>query len=244
MSLVARPDQVAELTRGVQLPLPDIAWPLLQVLVSAVKDAWKDLVAAQGPSLHAKSETELTTLLQSHLNHARGNSIKLGQIVSCVVRGAESISFDGSHIEKRPDLSVYMTARNANFPLVVECKIIDHERGKGIDLYCSKGVKRFVDGEYGWASAQAFMIAYVCDDSSVDNTLTPHLETAAGSRADPFRTRTLPSFDRHMNALTTSEHDRSFRYINFVANDDPGPIAISHVWIDVPGPNDFLSGAA
>src|ERR1022692_3243795 len=62
------------------------------------------------------------------------------------VRGGESISFDGKRLELRPDLGIYLTGRHRNFPLVVECKIIDGPTGKGVDLYCVNGIRRFVEG--------------------------------------------------------------------------------------------------
>jgi hypothetical protein len=234
MALVPRPDQVAELTRGVRLPLPAVALPLLIVIVAAIREAWECLVALHGTALYGKSEPELTALLQSRLNDLRNNSRKLGQIVSGVVRGAESVSYDGRHIEKRPDLSIFMTTRNANFPLVAECKVIDYGLSKGIDLYCNHGVRRFVEGEYGWASTQAFMIGYVCDQSSIEGKLIPYLQAAAGTNSDPFKTKGLQRQEQASEPQVVSEHDRAFRYLNAPANDDPGPIVISHLWVGVP----------
>lgn len=233
MALVPRPDQVAELTRGVRLPLPPIASPLLSVIALALRDAWEHLTVLHGTALHGKSEPELTALLQARLNNLRNNRRKFGQIASGVGRGVESISYDGRHLEKRPDLSIFMTTRNANFPLVVECKIIDHDGGKGVDLYCNNGVLRFVDGEYGWASTQAFMVGYVCDQSSIEKNLVPRLEASAGADHDPLKSQRWPAHDGHTRE-PTSEHNRTFEYLNASEHDVPGPITISHIWIEVP----------
>jgi hypothetical protein len=127
-----------------------------------------------------------------------------------------------------------MTTRNANFPLVVECKVIDYGLGKGVDLYCNHGVRRFVEGEYSWASTQAFMIGFVCDQSSIQSKLIPYLQATVGSKSDPLRTRGFQQNSQAGDALVASEHDRAFRYLNAPANDDPGPIAISHLWVEVP----------
>jgi hypothetical protein len=235
MALVPRPDQIAELTRGVRLPLPAIASPLLSVIATALRDSWDHLAAVHGTALYGKSEPELTALLQACLNNLRNDRRKFGQIASGVGRGSESISYDGRHLEKRPDLSIFMTTRNANFPLVVECKIIDHKHGKGVDLYCNNGVRRFVDGEYGWAWTQAFMIGYVCDRSSIESNLVPHLGASAGTRHDPFKTRGWSTHNPE-EASTTSEHNRTFTYLNAQQHDIPGPITLSHIWIQVPGP--------
>ena len=85
--------------------------------------------------------------------------------ISSVRQGSQGFA-DGSHIEKRPDLTLYLTSRNPNFPLVVECKIIDRRTRKGVDLYCEEGLRRFIDGEYAWTNSEAVMLAYVRDQSS------------------------------------------------------------------------------
>ncbi|MDH2384729.1 hypothetical protein [Bradyrhizobium sp. CER78] len=235
MTLSPRPDQVAELTRGAALPIPAIASPLLGVIIDALREAWQQLASRYGTALHGKSEPELTALMQSRLNDLRNDRRKFGQIVSCIVRGAESISYDGRHIEKRPDLSIFMTTRNANFPLVVECKIIDHDLGKGVALYCNNGVRRFVDGEYGWASTQALMIGYVCDDSSVEKHLIPHLKTRASSKSDSLKTKSWSA--KAIAASMTSDHLRTFRYLTPSPDSDPGPVTIFHIWTEVPRDN-------
>jgi hypothetical protein len=155
--------------------------------------------------------------------------------VACVVRGGETISFDGKRLELRPDLGIYLTGRNRNFPLVIECKIIDGVSGKGVDLYCKNGIRRFVEGEYALGSSQGLMLAYVRDGSSVSQTLTPHLSTSAANNPDPFRTEVMPSEeDAASLPVWMSRHGRAFTYVGG-AGDQPGPIGISHLWFNAPG---------
>jgi len=214
--------------------LPNIAHAHLDVIAERLAQAWEELVRNHGAKLLAKQESELNALLQSRLNHLRDKDRLLSQMVASIVRGAESISFDGTHIEKRPDLSIYLTRRNANFPLTVECKIVDLPAGKSIDLYCTKGLKRFVDGEYAWATSQGVMLAYVRDRSSIDGCLTPHLDALAASPPDALRTECKPKREVGLRSLASiSRHGRAFRYIGSVTNCEPGPIAIWHMWMDL-----------
>jgi hypothetical protein len=120
-----RIDQVSELTRGLQLPIPPIALAHLGVIIDALKCALEQLVAEHGNALAAKEENELNSLLQARMNNLCAGDRILSQMVACVVRGGESISFDGKRLELRPDLGIHLTGRNRNFPLIVECKIID-----------------------------------------------------------------------------------------------------------------------
>lgn len=230
-----RPDQVGELTRGQRLPLPNLSNVHLDVIADALVRAWEGLIQDHGSNLRLKDENELNALLQGRLNNLRFESRLLSQIVSCVVRGAESVSYDGRHIEKRPDLSLYLTGRQPNFPLVVECKIIDAATGKGVDLYCVNGVRRFVEGEYAWAASQGVMLAYVRDRSSIDDCLTPHLQALSATSPDTLRTIAMPSRDAGVRSpAAISQHDRDFRYVSSIGNDVPGPITVWHLWIKLP----------
>jgi hypothetical protein len=227
-----RIDQVSELTRGLELPLPPIAYVHLAVIFDGVKRAFDRLVAEHGGALAVKEENELNGLLQARLNSLCAEEKLLSQMVACVVRGGESISFDGKRLELRPDLGIYLTGRHRSFPLVVECKIIDGHTGKGVDLYCVNGVRRFVEGEYAWGSSQGLMVAYVRDGSTVSRTLAPHLSTNAVNNPDPFRTESMPS-EEGTPPVWISRHGREFNYVGG-AGGKPGPIGISHLWFKAP----------
>lgn len=230
-----RIDQVSELTRGLRLPMPPITFAHLGVIIDALRTALRQLVADHGGELATKEENELNSLLQARMNGLCSQERLLSQMVACVVRGGESISFNGKRLELRPDLAIYLTGRNRNFPLVIECKILDGPNKKGIDLYCVKGVRRFVEGEYAWGSSQGLMLAYVRDGSSVHHSLTPYLSTSAANDPDPFRTEVMPS-EQNAGSLPVwiSCHGRGFTYVGGTKG-QPGPIGISHLWFDIPG---------
>jgi hypothetical protein len=228
-----RIDQVSELTRGLKLPMPPVASVHPAVIYDGVKRAFDRLVAEHGGALAVKEENELNGLLQARLNSLCAEERLLSQMVACVVRGGESISFDGKRLELRPDLGIYLTGRHRNFPLVVECKIIDGPTGKGVDLYCVNGIRRFVEGEYAWGSSQGLMIAYVRDGSTVSQTLTPHLSANAVKDPDPFQTESMPS-EEETSPVWISRHGRGFRYVGSPEG-NPGSIGISHLWFEAPG---------
>jgi hypothetical protein len=226
-----RTDQVKELTRGLKLPMPPVAGVHLDIIIETIRIALDELVKEYRSALLEKHEIELNSLLQARLNGIRDVEKLFGQIVACVIRGGESTSYDGKHIENRPDLAIYLTSRHSNFPLLLECKIIDCPNGKGVDLYCIQGIQRFVEGQYGWANTQCLMLAYVRDGSSVERALTPYLRLNLAKTADPLRTEALPEPKNEGSLL--SKHGRIFKYIER-RHDPPGSISIYHVWIGVP----------
>lgn len=232
-TLRPRNDQIAELTRGQRLPLDPIAEPHLDVIFETVARVWQELKSEQSQTLMCGTEAEINALLESRLNSLWRNDPLWSQLVSSVARGKESLSFDGTHLEKRPDLSIYLTGKHPSFPLVVECKLIDRESGKGVDLYCSNGIARFVTGQYAWANSDAIMIAYIRDNSSVEEHLSPFLAAGIQSRPDPWQTHHLPRAATGLRStISSSHHLRSFSYLAGVGSTAPGNIAIWHVWLD------------
>ena len=62
------------------------------------------------------SEAEVTALMESRLNMMIEQDTFWRQLVFCVARGKESLSFDGSHLEKCPDLSIFLSNRTLQSP--------------------------------------------------------------------------------------------------------------------------------
>jgi len=231
---VQRGSQIRELTRGLQLPLADLSNIHLTAIIENLVIVWGQLIQRHGEELLRCSEEELNSYLVIGMNYRREADGIFSQIVSAVGRQDAALSYDGRHIEKRPDIAIFLTNRNTNFPLSIECKIIDRGDGKTIALYCSNGIRRFVDGEYAWALRQGVMLAYVRDSSSVELDLTPHLEALAADPPDVLRTEGAPMRRRGSNPpVFVSRHTRLFRYLEAVENEDPGPIGIWHVWLDL-----------
>ena len=227
-----RPDQVAELTRGIRLPLPAIADVHIGILAEGLSAAYEDLCVRQPVRMASGDEPEVTTLMEARLNSLIDGNVLWGQLVLCVARGKESISFDGSHLEMRPDLLIYLSDRTRRFPLVVEAKILDVDNGKTVASYCNNGVLRFVVGEYAWASREAFMLGYVRDGSSIDTKLKPHLARAMASNPPGYLVKEIPV---HVGSgaldLAYTRHGREFHYSSQASPNSPGPIAVWHLWL-------------
>jgi len=150
-----RLDQIAELTRGIDLPLLPLHEQHIRIIVETLAAAWADLLRRHPLILLNEDEAEINALMETKLSARLDEYPLWAQLVRAVARGRETISFDGSHLEKRPDLSLFLTCRNSAFPLAVECKIIDGANSKSGKLYCDKGLSRFLTGEYAWAAKEA-----------------------------------------------------------------------------------------
>ncbi|EKN9355115.1 hypothetical protein N0036_08380 [Pseudomonas aeruginosa] len=228
-----RPDQIGELTRGLHLPLPAVDALHLEIIAEGLSRAFADVRTHHPLAVSSGSEAEVTSLMEARLNALIGQDPFWGQLVTCVVRGKESVSFDGSHIEKRPDLSIYLSSRARNFPLIAEAKIIDTSAAKTEALYCDKGLHRFLAGEYAWASQEAFMVAYVRDGSSISDRLLPFLADAMTQAPPRYAVEVLPaSCSSGTSDLAWSRHARSFVYSHQAPPaHHPGSIAIWHLWL-------------
>ncbi len=228
-----RPDQISELSRGLELPLPEIQADHLEIIADGLFRAFMD-IRVQAPLVVASgSEAEVTALLEARLNGLIEQDLVWGQLVLCVARGKESLSFDGSHLEKRPDLSIYLTNRSRCFPLVSEAKILDAASGKTEILYCEQGLRRFLGGEYAWGTREAFMLAYVRDGSSINAKLTPLLSATIGNGTPGYSVEELPiPRGSPQIDLARSRHGRNFVYAHHAPTASvPGPIALWHLWL-------------
>lgn len=228
----ARYDQIVELTRGLKLPLSPLSQLHLAFIADMLARAWHDLLQSQHQTLMTGSEAEINALMETRLNTSIGANLAWSNLVKVVARGKETVSFDGSHLEKRPDLSIHLTDRNRNFPLVVECKLIELSSSKTVVMYCNNGLLRFVLGEYAWATCEAFMIAYVRDESSINLSLTPLLVEHQNCDPDPYRTECIPEmYENTTLDLARTRHGRDFQYVSGSPNDVPGPIHLWHLWV-------------
>lgn len=228
----SRPDHIAELTRGARLPLEPIADAHLSVIFETIIQAWQELQSIGAAALQQSDEAEVNALLEPRLNHYCHSQPLWKDVVHSVQRGRESMSYNGAKLEKRPDMSLVFLHGNRNFPMVVECKIIDQPNQKGVGLYCSNGISRFVNGDYAWACKQAVMLGYVRDGSTVATKLAPYLTKKAKLPPDPFQTISHPLPRPELNlAVQHSEHGRSFAYLSGADGTAPGPIDLFHLWL-------------
>lgn len=227
-----RPDHIAELTRGVRLPLDPIDEVHLSIILETISVAWEELLVSGAPALLTGDEAEVNALLEPRLNHFCQARPLWKDLVHSVHRGRESMSYNGARIEDRPDLSLSFTNGNRNFPLSIECKIIDYPNAKRVDLYCKNGIARFVRGEYGWTHREAIMLAYARDGSTVTTRLVPHLARCATLSPDDLQTAShpVPRPDVHPTAYHSS-HQRNFSYPSEAGGAPPGPISLFHLWL-------------
>lgn len=219
--------QITELTRGIQLPFPAMQRRHLLVLVELLTEAWEDLLESQEQILRSKEEPDINALMKTRMNQVRGNKNEWKTLVSGITLGSESCSHDASSIQKRPDLSVHLTDKHRpfDFPLTVECKLIDSDNGKKIGLYCKDGISRFIDGRYAWYAREAFMLAYVRDGATIATCLTPQLIKCQKKSPDLFQTEQLPqTVNTPSYELAQSRHGRQF-------SGNPGSIDIWHLWL-------------
>jgi hypothetical protein len=233
-SIHPREEQIAELTRGQTIPFPPLDDVHMIYIAQVLVRAWNDLLRSHRTTLLSGGETEVNALMESRLNAFLDEDKPWSQLVRNVTRGTESMSYDGSHLEKRPDLSFHLTNRNPSFPLIVECKLIDSRSMKTAELYCVHGLARFVKGEYAWMSREAFMLGYVRDGATILSCLTPFLaESCAHGRPRAYLTQRLPELTHKTSGieLARSRHNRRFRYVGRATQDKPGAIAIWHLWL-------------
>lgn len=227
-----RVDQVAELTRGLRLPLEPIANDHLEVLAECLQQAFDDVRVHAPTTVATGEEREVTALMEARLKRMLEEDSLWRQLVLWVERGPESISFDGSHLENRPDLSIVLSGANRRFPLVAEAKILDTAASKTAALYCKNGIRRFVQGKYAWGNREAFMIGYVRDGSSIDPTLKAFLSEAADSDPDRYLVETLPvPVGSGASDLAYTRHGRKFVYGSQRPPNGPGPISLWHLWL-------------
>ena len=228
-----RQDQVAELTRGVRLPLPPIEDEHLVILAEKLRHAFDDVIQREPDTVSSGREPEVTALMQARLNRLIHEDSLWGQLVLWVGRGAESISFDGAHLEKRPDLSIVLSGADRRFPLVAEAKILDITASKTIAFYCDEGIRRFVQGEYAWGNCEAFMIGYVRDGSSIDMKLKAFLSKAKHLQPQRYRVEALPiAVGSGSCDLAYTRHGRNFVvYPSQFPPNSPGSISIWHLWL-------------
>ncbi len=125
-----RPDQVAALTRGVRLPLAPIPGDFLEILAEALSQAFHDIRADSPQTVTTGNEPEVTALMQARLNEMINEDTLWRQLVNYVARGTDSISFDGSHIEKSPDLSII----RMHPPKTAGCRGLSLSGGGGVQL--------------------------------------------------------------------------------------------------------------
>lgn len=232
-ALHTRTNQIALLTQGVHLPLPEIPREHLDIIVESIIEAYDDVKASQPAIIATEDEVEITMAVRNALIKMIQSSLLFGSVVQYVARGEEHSSYNGKHKEKRPDFSFKLSFENRIFPLLAEAKVVKPKGGKSIAAYCSNGISRFVRGEYGWWDKDAIMIAYAVGGQTVAKNLTPYLVLSGSKKKSTYAVGTLPTvISLGVQSLPRSKHYRKFRYIRgTLGTGYPGMISIWHLWL-------------
>lgn len=222
------------------LPYPTPSLPLRRAMESALRVAWKRITKGSSvyrKQLRAASEVQITTVLVEQLNAMRTDPNTpvpgfTGSLFETVVRGGEVTNFDGSALEKRPDM-VFRTigmptgTNSTHCGLFVECKLIDATHP--VRLYGLHGVRRFVAGEYAWTMTCGLMVAYVGSSATITADLDPLLR----KKKKRYGTTAFPSVRaddvKSDPPVFTSTHTRTWWFPDGQPN--PGPIELAHLWL-------------
>lgn len=231
LASVSQHDQVTALTRGTSLPLAPLGADVLEIILEAVAHAWAHVKATHPGHLETGNEAAISALLVSRLNETLGTDPLLGMLVACVDRGSENISFDGKKLEMRPDLQFALTALDKRFRLIGEAKIIDIPKKKTPSLYRTKGIARFVRGDYAWTSREAFMVGYVRCNAQLDADLLSGLTGFASLNCAGKALVSPVNPPIATGALGKSTHHRKFSYVH-THTASPGAIELWHLWLN------------
>jgi hypothetical protein len=230
--VVSSNEQLAALTRGLSLPLPPLPTTSLRIIADSVVQAFAHVKATHRISYSSGSEPELNALIVARLNDMLEQNTALGLYVNAVSRGVETLNYNGTRLETRPDLSFYLTSRSSRFPLVAEAKVVDAPSGRSVGKYCSSGLARYIVGDYSWGAQEAFLVAYVRDKAKIDPSLVKELQKAKKTRPDPYRTKKMPIALYGSDSLSSSRHARPFKHMTGAGVQPAKMINVWHVWLD------------
>ncbi len=219
---------IDNLVRDHTLPQPALSTSVIKAVLDVLTEAWAE-VCSRYPQEVADPEVEVSKHLALAFNHRCGQDMRLKRAVLKAIPGPEMLNFDGTHLQKRPDITVEWRANRLS-PLIVECKLIDAPSRKTLDLYSRNGVLRFVEGEYAWSEQEAVMVAFVRDNSKV-SALSVHFSDE--HRALMFKVEEMPSniSEESARGVATTRHGRSFAY-PLRPGVLPGPITLWHLWLN------------
>ena len=229
------------LYEDVELPHPPISLAVFLVVEEAFCAAWERLrtIPRVGFDLLYADEDAVTEALYEVLydevfdkNTVDGFNRELFRMGT---RESKVRNYDGTELDKMPDLLVGMVDRPRNVKntqdwLFIECKPVDADHSVGVH-YCDKGIIRFVRGEYAWAMTSALMIGYVRNGYSI----TPKLTKALQKREKQISTITLPcpcqlsKAGKNNEVVHISQHSRTFSYIQ--TRQLAPAITLRHLWL-------------
>ncbi len=227
--------------RHQMLPHPPISVAVHLIVEEAIRVAWRRLRTQprEGFNLHSAVEDVVTHELYEVLfDDVFDKGIVSGFDRQTFVTGnreAKLRSYDGSHLDKMPDMTIeligavgiYKPTQNRLF---IECKPIDSNHTVG-QHYCDKGILRFVCGEYAWTMTSALMVGYV----SGDYTIVPKLSVAIVARKGSLPVSSEPKVCPRTVSTPFSEpvqitsHGRTFQYVE--TSEQAPDVTLRHLWL-------------
>lgn len=220
-------------------PLPNV---VLNAAVNAIRRAW--LVIAQEErskpeSERLRTEPQINTEMTAEIDALR-RSRKVADFTPDVFEtpnvDTPTKDFTGRRLGIRPDITIRLRDLRPGVanPMVdaifVECKILKQDSNLG--AYFSDGMKRFIDGEYAWASQQGVMMGYL-ETSQVlpedlEQRLVRHGKKIEMQIVANNKSRLVRPSGMHYLAFT--RHHRTWTHLN---SDLPGDIELLHIWLSV-----------
>ena len=225
---------------GDKLPHPLISLSIFLVVEEALCVAWDYLRTRPRPGFNLLSEVEdvVTQELYERLyDDVFNKSVVDGfdrQLFPDITREPKVRNYDGSSLDKMPDMLIRLFDRGVFIPsqdgLFIECKPVDPDHSAGVH-YCNKGIIRFVRGEYAWAMTSALMIGYVRDGYSISPKLTKALEEhgkEVSTIALPYPCQ-LSKPGKNNEVVHVSQHLRTFNYVE--TRQQAPAITLRHLWL-------------
>lgn len=226
---------------GVSFPHRPYPKSTLRVVEKAITEAWR--IIRDSPSAGFDITTADENRITRELRNCLVNRVLNGSAVPAftsdvfdVTRGAEFESYDGSHLQNKPDMHV---AIRRNIPrilrsadgLFVECKPVDAGHSMVGD-YCDNGIRRFVSGEYAWAMSIGYMVGYAMAGYTLPGRLNDAIKARKKilkviSQVEPCPDNTARGYAQRPHITI---HKRGFRFP--VTNAKATAITIRHLWFN------------
>jgi len=226
-------------TTGMNPPLSDRH---LRAIERAIRAAWQLILTDRAASaiVGRGREVPITKLMLEHLERLRIHGGSPGYDASSFERpmpAPEFYDYQETRVRK-PDLVFFLSGQprpgvvdSLYDGLAVECKVIGVAAAT-VAEYSRAGIRRFVDGGYGWRMNQGMMCAYVFSAERLPTALEGYFQLHAVS--DRLSIRDLKLVRSRLTSekpyAYLSRHDRSWKFQDGTA---PGDIELRHLWLTV-----------
>lgn len=213
---------------------------VVRVVARAIQHAWSVISADPGkhlikPSPSSPLEDVYTYAVYNILDQMLGADEPAvpgfsGDFFDGVTRGESVANYNGTAINKQPDLIIRLADRpllqfRSLVGIVIESKVVSMSRP--VSKYTTEGLSRFVQGDYGWTMTAGMMLAYQHRKHRPIQSLEKQLEVEKGLLCAPQKGKYMETQAAFSPLSGVSVHDRSWSYL---CGDSPGPIWIWHMW--------------